>query len=520
MLQRCTNSLVLCLCLYVACGLAPAHGQGTGATVASLNPGARQLFLATMEFGDRHWDPGTRLLRDSPQARPGIRDSASYALGLLLRNGPGDNARAAAVLDAVLAQQYDAPGKPYDGTFHRTLGEPDAPARGAVMWRDYDPNWREFIGTTFMVILEEFPGRLRPGLAARMDRSITHAVADEIANARLDPTYTNPALMYAILWDYAASRSRRAVWMAQSAAWRETVYGLFKKHNTFNEYNSPTYCGVDLYALSMWRRYGSTARMRTIGAEMEALLWTDLADFYNANLRNLSGPYDRAYGMDMESYVSLVGVALRMELGQGAAPLPALKAPIDPSTDHLGDIWFTPHFALLGVVIPAQAMKSFRDFQGERLVRRKITEDRIAEAWLGTQLIFGGEVTHHSKGIAGESQFHAATVQWRTPSGAIGWIELTQAGPVDVSVDRSGMRISSSGDLRFRIHAQGIAAADVRASQWILPGLRVKVAADASGFRLEPGPQSVDVEYAGTTAMKLKIQPAEDNRVRASQTGR
>jgi hypothetical protein len=51
-----------------------------------------------------------------------------------------------------------------------------------------------------------------------------------------------------------------------------------------------------------------------MGSDMEAALWSDLASFYNANLRNISGPFDRAYGMDMESYVSVVGMALRTVL--------------------------------------------------------------------------------------------------------------------------------------------------------------------------------------------------------------
>jgi hypothetical protein len=204
-----------------------------------------------MDLGDQRWDEGSSLLRDKPDSNPQVRESASYALGLLLRNGRGDNARAAKIINAVLAQQYNQPGMPFDGTFRRNLWEPNAPSN-AVIWRDYDPNWREFVGTTFMIILEEFPDRLPSGLATKMDESIVHAVAGEIRNGRLVPTCTNPALMFGILWDFAAKRSHRTDWIAQSAVWQENVYNLFKKNGTFNEYNSPTYSGVDLYALSLW----------------------------------------------------------------------------------------------------------------------------------------------------------------------------------------------------------------------------------------------------------------------------
>ncbi len=109
------------------------------------------------------------------------------------------------------------------------------------------------------------------------------------------------------------------------------VYTLFKKYDSFFEYNSPTYYGVDLYGLALWRDYGSTQRMQTIGSEMEATIWKDIAAFYNPLLRNVSGPYDRSYGMDMESYVSVVGVWMRTVLDAKNAPLP----PIAATTDHV-----------------------------------------------------------------------------------------------------------------------------------------------------------------------------------------
>ena len=66
-------------------------------------------------------------------------------------------------LKVVLNAQYREPGKPWDGTFRRTPTEPE-PGTNAVMWRDYDPNWREFIGTTFAIILNEYPDRIPPDL--------------------------------------------------------------------------------------------------------------------------------------------------------------------------------------------------------------------------------------------------------------------------------------------------------------------------------------------------------------------
>ncbi len=106
-----------------------------------------------------------------------------------------------------------------------------------------------------------------------------------------------------------------------------------------------------------------------MGSEMEAGLWRATADFYNANLRNVSGPYDRSYGMDMQSYVSVVGLCLRTVLDESHAPLPNLD---HPPVDHVADLYFIPELVVLDTKIPSDAMKSFHALQGEHQVRRQI----------------------------------------------------------------------------------------------------------------------------------------------------
>ena len=54
-----------------------------------------------------------------------VRESSWYALGLLLRDQPGDRQRAAEILDAVLKEQYVKPGVRWYGTYQRTPEEPD-----------------------------------------------------------------------------------------------------------------------------------------------------------------------------------------------------------------------------------------------------------------------------------------------------------------------------------------------------------------------------------------------------------
>lgn len=508
---------MLCLALLQVC-LIPTGFAATAvhSNPKLLNPNARELLAESLDWGNRFWDQDAKLLRypgHSPRRFPSsthvVRDTSWYALGLLFRDGPGDRRRAADILDAVLKQQFTHPGVRWYGTFRRAPEEPD-PAADAVMWRNYDPNWREFIGTTFAIILTEYPERISEQLAKKMYAAIDLAVEGEIAEGRLLPSYTNIALMYGFLLDFAAEHSHRADWQKRASTWTESVYDLFKQYDSFNEYNSPTYYGVDLYGLDLWRAYGSTEQMRSRGREMEATIWRDIAAFYHPVLRNMSGPYDRAYGMDMESYVSLVGVWMRSALDAEQAPLPKIEA----STDHLSDLWFAPHLVILGTHIPQDALEQLQKFHGEHLVRKQITAQRVATAWIGRTVMYGGEATEKTKDAGPSSQFHPATIQWRTPSGEIGWVRLVESPPVDAVADKQGISISAVGTLRFRLHVRQMDPAKINAKEWILPGMKITVRSDAKQFRAEVSGEEMDLVYTQGSEMRLDVEAsaAEEGR--------
>jgi hypothetical protein len=486
-----------------ACGV-PRH---VGPTTLDRNTSA--LFKESMDLDTQLWDPNVKLVhRPRYQVEaPGegnymVRVSSWYALGLLYRDAAGDRQRAAEILAAVLEEQYVTPGVRWYGTYKTTPEEPD-PKANAVMWTDYDPNWRHFIGTTFAMILIEYPDRISPELSQRMYTAIDRAIEGEIAENRLVPSYSNVALMYGFLWDFAGAHDKRDDWHNQATHWIESVYGLFKTYGVFDEYNSPTYCGVDLYGLALWRSYGSSPRIRSMGAEMEAGLWRDIASLYQPALRNISGPYDRAYGMDMESYVSVVGVWMRTVLDAEHAPLPTIGS----ETDHVADVWYAPHIAILGTRIPPDALEKMRTFAREHLVRTQITEQRIATAWIGRDVIFGGEATSKRRDAGPNTQFHPATIQWRTPSGKIGWIRVVQSPMIDATADERGLTISATGTIRLRVHAKDVAPGDITAAEWRLPGLHVAVMSDTKSFRVQETTDAIDVVYTGMTRTRLDIEP-------------
>jgi hypothetical protein len=467
---------------------------------ADLPEDSRQLFADMMHVADANFDPAMHIVlfpgMDN-HPRHVVRETSWYALGLLLRDAPGDRATAAAALEAVLANQYTDPGTKWFGTFRRTPSEPLPPAN-AIDFQQFDPNWRVFVGTTFQMILADFPDRIPAPLAERLYHSIDLAVQGEKQEGRLTPTYTNPALMYGALWDFIATHNHDQARLAEAAAWNAEVYRLFKLHNSFGEYNSPTYYGVDLYGLALWRTYGSTPAMRAHGSEMERILWTDIAAFYQPNLRNLAGPYDRSYGMDMETYTALTGLWIRTLLPAEKAPLPPLTA----NGDHALDNWFVPMVVLLGSPVPPAALAQFRRFSGPHQVTRQITDTRTATAWIGSDVLFGAESTHRTVGVNGHSQFHPATVQWRTPSGAIGWINITRTPPIDAKAGQEGIEIQTDGIVTFQIHAPGVQPGEITANRWNLPGLPLKIVTNAPATIAAHGTET-EITYQSVVSLSI-----------------
>lgn len=513
------SGAVLCVAALALFPAVPSSAAtARNVSLAKINPNTRSIFDIAMKSMDDAWDSEAHLVRTpggfsghsdtGHRARYMVRETGNYALGLLMRDGPGDRERAMEGLNAVLKEQFLDKSVPWYGTFRRTPEEPTPSGEHTVMWTNYDPNWRVFIGTTFEMILIEYPERIPADLALKMYKAIDIAIAGEMKQGRLTPHYSNIALMYGALWDFAATHDKNAAWKQKSAAWVREVARLYHLYNSFDEYNSPTYYGVDLFGLALWRSYGSTAEMRAAGNNIEAHLWGDIADFYHPGLRNLAGPYDRSYGMDMETYVAYGGLWIRALLPPEKAPFPIP----DAETDHLADLWFAPQVAVLGSNPPAAALMKLKSFSGAHMVRRQITDDRSASAWVGDKVILGGENTKLTKDAPPDTQFHPGTAQWRTPSGSIGWFYVWQSPKIDVDVEHTNMKIATDGTVILRIKAEGAKLEDLTANKWSLPGLTVAIEGDTAGFAVKASTYYKDgdsfaVTYANVHRLSLTVTP-------------
>jgi hypothetical protein len=461
-----------------------------------LDAAARDMARRSIAWMDGCWDEAAGFFRmpddiiyERGQAGvPGhlVRETAWYALGFLLRDASGDRARASRALDTLLALQFDAPGQPYHGTWYRSPYEPPPP-QSPTVWKDYDPNWREFVGTTLALILLEYEARLPAELVRRIDRALRRAIAGTLAR-NVPASYTNIALMTAFLLQFAAARFGEPAWAADAERLAAEILQRFRANSTFDEYNSPTYYGIDIYALALWRSYAASARLREWGAEMEAALWRDIAQFYHAGMHNLAGPYDRSYGMDMRTYVASVGMWIWLATGYEQAPFPRLGGPIE----HGWDFAIAPLFGLLGLRMPDDARPHFLAFQGERQIERAIVNEprRAATTWVGARVMLGAEDSG-SRYRVGDYQFHPATIHWLAGEDTIGWIRIRSAQPVDARTEQHRLSIAciehAGGDLEFvfQIAAPQIGLAAIQHDRWQLPGLTVQVETNAQIFEVK-----------------------------------
>lgn len=489
-----------------------------------LDPVARDLAERSLHWMDRCWDPSAGLLRmpDGIFYTYGrldvavhlVRETAWYALGLLLRDADGDVARARVALDTLLSYQFDASERPYHGSWYRSPHEP-APPPDPVEWRDYDPNWREFIGVALAVVLLEYEARLPEDTVDRIEAALRRAIVGTLARG-VPAVYTNIALMTVFLLQSGGARFDEPNWQVEAERLADELVQRFMVHGTFDEYNSPTYYGVDLCALALWRSYSASPSLRAAGTAMEAALWRDIGEFYHADMRNLAGPYDRSYGMDMRSYAAGLGLWIWLSTGSARAPFPELDRPFELAWD----LAMAPLIALLGARVPGEVLAHLQAFQGERGVVREIAAAprRVATAWLGPQVMLGAQDASGSRRPS--EQFHPVTVHWLVAADAVGWIRLRHSAPVDAWAEQRRLTIAcmsrDGGDLAFvfQISAPDIDLAALRPDRWELPGLVVEVETSATGPLAARDGDRVELRYearglAAGTAVHFHLRIAQ-----------
>ncbi|KAJ3571230.1 hypothetical protein NP233_g3898 [Leucocoprinus birnbaumii] len=218
---------------------------------ATLSPGQESLFDEAIGALDENFAPP--LLFNSP------RYSAWYAVGLLARNEGNDVRVASDLIRNAISFQFKDPSMLWFGTFKN---DPNAPDPGDLfppkIYDSYDPNNALFVCTSWIIVMEEFQHMLDPSLIRLMKESMYNATIGDgyrvggIDGDNLYTIYSNPWYMRVMSATYVGhmmSDKNMTMW---GNVWAQEAIEEFEKFNTISEFNSGTYAGVTLYALSLY----------------------------------------------------------------------------------------------------------------------------------------------------------------------------------------------------------------------------------------------------------------------------
>jgi hypothetical protein len=185
-----------------------------------------------------------------------------------------------------------------------------------------------FVGTTFIMMLTEFPHLLSPSTTTALQSSLhltSHGDSYRVGGVdddNLYPSYSNPALMRAFVsvWVGLSQNDTNMTLAGEHDA--QQIIDLFERANTLSEFNSGTYTGVSLFALTLWVKYLPEEHfMHQKGRVMIEETWKAIGGLWHPDLKNMAGPWDRAYGFDMRRYLSLLALWFWTVIGKEAAGL-------------------------------------------------------------------------------------------------------------------------------------------------------------------------------------------------------
>ena len=253
---------------------------------------------------------------------------------LALLAAPAHPAVAVAVLDAVVASQWDAPGRPWDATFG---GRP----LGPVAWVDgWDPNLRSLVGLVLAVAIEVLGPR--PAWSAALVR----AVRAEESTGRLTASYGNIAAAHCACAFAAAALVGAEELAGIGSAWLQGIEADVDDRGGWCEHASPTYAGVCLAALAGAARWASSPTDRDRSRRLAQRAGGEIGAAWSPAVADLIGPFGRAYHARCADHVAVSGLALAGSGVPAAFPVTGARHPEDwgwaALLSHLGAEGFVP----------------------------------------------------------------------------------------------------------------------------------------------------------------------------------
>lgn len=171
-------------------------------------------------------------------------------------------------------------------------------------------------------------GRMEEYIAASLDR----ASADRIHFTMYNDNFASMAMVVCLLGGHLAGR--QDVLKRGQEMLRE-LDDLLKRCGTLMEYDSPTYTGISLHALSEIVNYPPNLEVKEAALTLEQKMWAEVCARFHAETSRLAGPYSRAYWIDTVGHPHLMNAFMYGTFGD--------RIFINPSAYH-----FPPRSGVVG----------------------------------------------------------------------------------------------------------------------------------------------------------------------------
>jgi hypothetical protein len=417
------------------------------------------------------WDPQRTMVRMPAGVAPGVdvghlHSIRETTLGAFLDLEDGDADRAVAALRSVLELQYPLSTWPWSGTFPVTAQQPDPPGDDAVEWVHYDPNWRQFIGCILALVVLHHRPSLPGHLVEQVGAAIARCVHGE-PPSRIARWYTNPNLMHAWLTAHVGVATGDDALVEAGEERSALIAERVERYGDVDEYNSPTYDGIDLFALALWTAHPPTERFALAGASIAERMGERISTLYDPGLGTTCGPYIRAYGLDPRRYVSLFGLCAYVA-GEPAERV--LPSHLDEHTVHVHDLWFLPLLHRLGPEFS-------RHLHLEPVTAPRTYHQRFSAA-IASHLLLPGLAVGWESGrrhAASLDQYAPFTAHVETGSGPFAVGVMVPRDTAWIDVHRTDAPGAGEDHLHFEVVAVGQA-----------DRTRIRIVVDPNTVRLDP----------------------------------
>ncbi|KAI1344497.1 hypothetical protein F5Y15DRAFT_424635 [Xylariaceae sp. FL0016] len=417
----------------------------SGTLAVKLSENTQSLFDESMNFMDKIYDSKAGYLSyfywPLAAGPHETRSSVWYATGLLQRNQHNDVKQAIKIIENVIEAQHKDPTELWYGDYQVYPEEPtvNTTAYPQVPYGSWDPNWRGFIGTNLIVIYEEFKDLLPTSTQDLILESLYNCTVGDgyrnggLGTGLLNPGYSNPSIMRAVQASWVGRKMNDANMTHYGETYGQQVIDLFNMYDTLSEFNTATYYGVSIYGLTMWAKYlpEDDSTLAQNSPRMIKQIWESIGSLYNANLKNLAGPWDRSYGYDLNLYVGLLSIYIWSLTGKENAPV------YDQTwaMAHADDFEYAPLLAVLApfhdALVPEHVIEKLRVFPGDHFVETSAyappvdSVPRNITSYIASNLTIGGMSYQDAEGASEHSsQWNAAVIQWGRFDGSVGWITL------------------------------------------------------------------------------------------------